>query len=134
MMITGRCFCGNIKYEFEDLILNSGICHCYDCQRLTGGVAWPFIVVLDQSLSIQGTVKEFTRTGASGKKVHMGFCETCGSTVFGRPEFWPHIRTISASSLDDPQYFSPSVYVWTQDAPQWFLFDPDIPKFERNPN
>lgn len=38
-MITGKCFCGEIHYTIEANILKSGICHCYDCQRLTGGTA-----------------------------------------------------------------------------------------------
>ncbi len=44
-MITGKCFCGEVQYTIKANILKSGICHCHDCQRLTGGTAWPFIVV-----------------------------------------------------------------------------------------
>jgi len=53
-MVTGKCFCGEIHYKIEADILKSGICHCYDCQRLTGGTAWPFIVIPQESLLVQG--------------------------------------------------------------------------------
>lgn len=131
-MIKGSCFCGCIQYQIHGNVLKSGVCHCKDCQRLTGGVAWPFIVVPQEVLVIQGEIKEFSRSGASGKQVHMGFCGTCGSTLLGRPEIWPHIRTISVSSLDDPSFFLPSMHLWTKDAPEWFLFEPTVPKFDRN--
>jgi tRNA-binding protein len=74
-------------------------------------------------------LKEFTRDAASGHKVKMGFCENCGSSVHGRSERWPHLRIVSASSLDDSKWFSPDMYVWTQDAPSWVVFDPVIPRF-----
>jgi hypothetical protein len=51
MMITGRCFCRAIQYWIQGDILKSAVFHCHDCQRLTGGVAWPFIVVPLGSLS-----------------------------------------------------------------------------------
>lgn len=131
-MITGKCFCGEIHYKIEADILKSGICYCNDCQRLTGGTAWPFIVISQESLLVQGETKEFTRPGASGKPVHVSFCGTCGSTLFGRPAVWPHLRIVGASSLDDKTLFSPDMYVWTEDAPKWNLFDPDVEKFDRS--
>ena len=130
--ITGQCYCGNIKYNSTGDILKKGICYCRDCQRLTGGNALPFIVVLSDTLHIQGSVKEFSRLGISGNPVHMAFCEQCGSRLFGRFGAWPNIRTISASSLDDSSQFSPDVQIWTQDAPKWTQFIQGIPQFERN--
>lgn len=82
---------------------------------------------------VQGMPKEFSRLESSGKQVHMSFCETCGSTLFGRPEIWPDIRAVSASTLDDPSYFSPDVHVWVKDAPKWFTFHSNILKFDRDP-
>ena len=130
--ITGQCYCGNIKYHSTGDILKMGICYCRDCQRLTGGTALPFIVVLADTLHVSGHIKELSRLGISGNSVHMAFCEQCGSTLFGRFEEWPHIRTISASSLDDSSQFSPDVQIWTKDAPEWMQLIHGIPQFERN--
>lgn len=132
-MITGKCFCGEIKYRIEGNILKSCVCHCRDCQCLTSGAGWSFVIVPRESLIVQGRTKEFTRVGASGKQAHLSFCGTCGSTLFGKPEIWPHISIVSASSLDDQSYFLPDIYVWTKDAPNWIVFDPNIPKFAQNP-
>lgn len=131
-MITGKCFCEAIHYKIEAGILKSGICHCHDCRHLTGGTAWPFIVIPQESLVIQGETTEFTRQGASGKPVHVNFCGTCGSTLFGKQEVWSNLRIVGASSLDDKTLFWPDMYVWTEDAPKWCLFDPSIQKFDRS--
>ena len=91
-MITGKCFCGGIQYKIEANILKSGICHCRDCQRLSSGKAWPFIVIPQESLVIQGKTKEFTRPGASGKPVHVSFCGTCGSTLLEHQDTRSHVQ------------------------------------------
>jgi hypothetical protein len=131
--ITGRCFCGKVRYEISDEVIKTGVCHCHSCQRLTGGSAWPFLVVKSEALHISGHVKEIMRTGGSGNQVHMGFCDNCGSTLFGRPEIWPHIRTVSATTLDKPEAFLPSMHVWTENAQSWMNLNSDVPQFPGNP-
>lgn len=132
--ITGQCFCGNVKYTVSTPIIKTGMCFCSDCQKLTGGASWPFIVVQSISLSITGdTFTEYTRIASSGNKAHVGFCCKCSTTLFGRPELWPEIQTVSASSLDSPELFKPEMYVWTENAPSWVMLDPAVPNFPRNP-
>jgi hypothetical protein len=134
MDITGVCFCKKIRYSISSPILKMGICYCNSCRHLSGGSSWPFIIVKNDALQIIGDLKEFTRTGGSGNLVHNGFCDHCSTTLFGRLEVWPHIRTISASSLDNPLDFAPQMQVWCQDAPSWTAFNPDVPQFVGNPN
>lgn len=131
--ITGACFCGNVKYEIADDILKTGVCHCHSCQKLTGGAAWPFLVVKSDALHVSGEVKEITRKGGSGNDVHMNFCSNCGSTLFGRSEVWPQIRTVSSVTLDKPDTFIPSMHVWTENAQPWMMFSKETPQFPGNP-
>jgi hypothetical protein len=131
--ISGGCFCGNIRYEITDEVIKTGVCHCHSCQHLSGGSSWPFIVVKTEAIKISGNLKEFSRVGGSGHKIHAGFCPECSTTLFGRPELWPHILTVSASSLDKSKEFMPSMHAWTEDAQLWVLFNPDLPKFAQNP-
>tara|TARA_B100000459_G_scaffold106715_1_gene61729 strand:- start:94 stop:372 length:279 start_codon:yes stop_codon:yes gene_type:complete len=90
------------------------------------------MAVLKEALLIHGTVKEFTRSAASGKHIHVGFCDTCGSTVFGRPERWPHLTIVGASSLDDKSLFYPEVQVWSSEAPEWMPFLSAVPQFDKD--
>jgi hypothetical protein len=130
--ITGKCYCGNVTYHISGEILRSGVCYCRDCQRLSASIARPFMVVMGESLHIKGTLKALTRLGASGNQVTMECCTDCGTALFGRFGAWPAIRTVSATTLDEPSLFSPEVQVWTQDAPKWFNLIADIPSFTRN--
>lgn len=130
--LRGSCYCGHITYEVTEEVLKKGVCHCHSCQKLTGGACWPFLLVKSESLQIHGQVKELTRLGESGHNVHVGFCPECGTTLFGRPDAWPNIRTVSASTVDNAKDFIPDMHVWTEDKQTWISMSPDIPQFSAN--
>lgn len=33
---TGSCLCGNVKYAITGQPFSSAVCHCYNCQKITG--------------------------------------------------------------------------------------------------
>lgn len=130
--LKGGCFCKEIRYEIKGEPLRAGVCHCKSCQHLTGGSCWPFLVLRKEAVEIQGTPQEISRRGGSGKEISMYFCSFCGSTLFGKPQLWPQIITVSASSLDDRHIFSPTFHVWTKEAQSWIQFDPECTQFFEN--
>lgn len=131
--MKGGCACGSIRYEITGETVSSGLCYCKSCQKATGSGYWPFIFLDQSSLKIEGELLEYRRPAASGSHVTMSFCGTCGSTVFGRPELWEGMRTISASSLDNPNLFAPQFQLWTVDKPDWAKLRDDLPSFNENP-
>ena len=62
MKLTGRCYCGDIKYEFDGELQGALQCHCRECQYITGGN--PNVVVVlpeDGFRFVKGEPKPFTR-------------------------------------------------------------------------
>ena len=131
--LTGQCLCGAVQYQINDVPKKMGICHCRACQRFTGSGYWPFLVVSADDLKVTGHVSEYQGIGSSGKKIYRLFCTQCGSSLFGRPDLWPDIRIVSASSLDDPAQFKPEFTVWTEEAQPWDCVNPKVQQFLRNP-
>ena len=39
MKVTGGCYCKKIRYEAEGEPLMRGLCHCRECQYISGGGA-----------------------------------------------------------------------------------------------
>ena len=37
MAITGRCYCGAVRYEADGPPAFKGQCHCRECQYISGG-------------------------------------------------------------------------------------------------
>ena len=130
---TGGCACGAVRYESSMEPLMAGTCHCRDCQRASGGFGAPMLFVPKAALKVTGEVKYHEVTADSGSAVRRGFCPSCGSPLFGKPDVMPDAVGIRAGSLDDPSWFQPSMDVFTASAQPWDHMDPHVPKFAKGP-
>ena len=83
MRVTGSCQCGEIRYEAEVDPQAVGICHCTDCQRLTG-TAYRVAVAAapDQFRLTSGQPTRYHKIGDSGRPSDQVFCSTCGSPLW----------------------------------------------------
>jgi len=74
MKIDGRCHCGYITYEAEIDLDKTLICHCTDCQTLSGSA---FRVVAytreDAFTLLSGKLKAYVKTSESGNKRPQSF-------------------------------------------------------------
>jgi hypothetical protein len=130
---SGGCMCGAVRYEATAEPIAFVMCHCRDCQYASGGGPAAVVVLPKSGLQIKrGAVKDFTKTGESGKNVTRQFCPECGTPMFSVPEANP-IVVIKAGTLDDPSWLKPSLTIWTKSAQPWALIDAHIPKFEKQP-
>ena len=118
-MPTGRCLCGEVRYESAGPALFSAICHCRDCQRASGSGGVPVLGVPKSSFSFSGPVKQSRSRGGSGQMAVRNFCSECGSLLFGTPESAPEMVTIYAGSLDDAAAFSPREALFIAHRPPW---------------
>lgn len=114
-MRTGRCQCGNIKYESVGEPLGLYICHCQECQKQSASAFGITFEVPRQGFRIiHGTPKYWSRITESGRKLSCAFCSICGSRVWH--EYGQESETISikAGSLDQPIDVSNAVHVWVR--------------------
>src|SRR5690242_5877302 len=84
MKVTGACHCGQITYEAEVDPARSGICHCTDCQALTGSPYRVSIPTLAGTFRLlTGTPTLYRKTTAdSGVPRRHAFCPACGSPLY----------------------------------------------------
>src|SRR5580704_14672194 len=69
MRVTGACHCGHITYEAEVDPATIRICHCTDCQKLTGTAFRATIASLPESFRLNsGTPKTYLKTAESGNQ------------------------------------------------------------------
>ena len=80
MKIDGGCHCGNITYEAEVDPEKAAICHCTDCQSLSGTAFRTVVISLvDAFTLLSGEPKMYAKIGGSGAKRIQAFCPDCGS-------------------------------------------------------
>ena len=83
MKIDGGCHCGYITYEAEADPQKAFICHCTDCQELSGSAFRIGIrVASDDFRMLSGEPTIYAKTAESGAKSAQAFCPRCGSPIY----------------------------------------------------
>lgn len=87
MKIEGACHCGAIRYEAEVDPANVMICHCTDCQVLSGSAFRTVAPAPKASFRLlSGKPKVYVKTTAdSGNKRNQAFCPECGTPIYSSP-------------------------------------------------
>jgi hypothetical protein len=94
MQIEGGCHCGYINYEAEIDPEKVGICHCTDCQTLTGSAFTTSVPSAKEAFGLRtGQPRIYVKTAESGAKRAKAFCPECGSRIY-------------AAAAVDPQTFN----------------------------
>ena len=95
MKIDGGCHCGAIAYEAEVDPETAGICHCTDCQQLTGTAFRVIVFASEEAFRIvRGTPKIYVKT-ADNKLLELYFTESTTLTRNG--------QTVDFSELKEGQ-------------------------------
>ena len=116
MKVTGKCHCGSVSYEALADPEHVAICHCVDCQTLTGTAYRVSVPVARDSFVLRtGTPAVYVKTADSGAKREQAFCETCGSPIYAAaPGAEPRVYSIRAGSLDQRDQLKASIQIWTR--------------------
>ena len=82
MKVNGSCHCGAITYEAEVDPERVGVCHCTDCQVLTGSAFRVSVPAPAQTFRLlTGHPKTYLKTADSGAKRRHSFCPNCGTPI-----------------------------------------------------
>jgi hypothetical protein len=83
MHIDGGCHCGKVEYEAD---IDPGkviLCHCTDCQIMSGTAFRTVVFVPESRFNLlEGNLKTYVKTADSGNKRAMAFCAECGTHLY----------------------------------------------------
>ena len=86
MKIDGCCHCGAVSYEAEIDLDTVMVCHCTDCQTLSGSAFRTVVLTRENSFKLlSGQPKIYIKTGESGIRRQQAFCGQCGSPIYSAP-------------------------------------------------
>ena len=130
MKIDGACHCGQITYEAEINPDRIGICHCTDCQTLTGSAYRTVAVSLKGTFKLlSGSPKHYVKTAASGSKRTHGFCPNCGTPISSSPsEDTTGVVGLRVGSIRQRAELKPTRQIWCDSALPWVDDLSAIPK------
>jgi len=121
MRISGQCHCGAVAYEAEIDPAEVSICHCTDCQKLTGSPYRVTVATAAENIRQTGAAPAcYVKKGDSGRNRLQYFCGTCGSPVFVTGE-GDAARTwgIRWGSIDQRRELRPTRQSWCGSAIDW---------------
>ncbi len=131
-MLTGGCRCGGVRYRATGAPEFQGLCHCRDCQRLSGGGHVGFLCFPSDAVAVEGETILRKGIGGSGRGERR-YCPTCLSQLFGRSEIIPGKTNIYVGSLDDNTQFRPSFAIFVRSRPPWDTSSAELQCFETLP-
>ena len=124
MKIDGACHCGAITYEAEIEPANVLICHCTDCQTMSGSAFRVAVRAEGDSFKLlSGQPKVYVKTAESGNKRAQAFCSECGTQLYAsaigqKPPF-----SIRVGTVRQRDQLVPKKEVWCRSARHWL---PDL--------
>jgi len=132
MQVEGRCHCGEITYEAVVNPRGVAICHCTDCQMLTGSAYRTTVPASKGSFRLRtGEPKIYAKTAESGAKRAHAFCPSCGSPIYSAPISDPQFYTLRVGCLRQRAELLPARQQWCQSALPWAMNLGAIPQVWR---
>jgi hypothetical protein len=131
--IDGSCHCGYITYEAEaDPAKAGAICHCTDCQVLSGTAFRTVIRAEAGSFKLlSGEPTIYVKTADSGTKRAQAFCPRCGTPIYATAAGdGPKIYSIRAGSVRQRDAFVPRRQIWFRSRQRWLGELASIPGIE----
>ncbi|KAM3425750.1 hypothetical protein BST61_g7681 [Cercospora zeina] len=106
---TATCYCGAVQIEVPtegEGLVDTFICHCTDCRKITASMFASNFVVKDSHLKhLRGESKltkfKQSATIATGNWMENSFCSVCGTLMYRRSEGFPGMSIPRIGTIDD---------------------------------
>jgi hypothetical protein len=129
MKIDGQCHCGHVTYRADINPDQVSVCHCTDCQTLTGSAYRVTAITSRDSVCLTGgSPKVYMKIAANSRRRFQYFCSECGSPLFTTGEGadadeWG----IRWGSIRQRQQLAPKRQIWCQSSLPWVYHLSELP-------
>lgn len=121
-MKSGKCLCGEVKFEIESDARWVGACHCRMCQRQSGGAFQVWVsFYANQFKIVAGQVKKYQ----SSANVVRSSCATCSSHLFFQYLDNDKDIYVSGPAIEGPD-LKPQEHIWWRSKAEWLCLSDDI--------
>jgi hypothetical protein len=112
-----------------------GLCHCTDCQRLTGSAFTTYVPAAASSFRLlSGAPKIYVKTGSSGMKRAQAFCAECGSRLYASAAVAaPERYNLRVGTIRQRRELKPQRQIWCQSALAWVMNLASVQPVDKQP-
>jgi len=119
MQVHGSCHCGSVSFTAEVEPSRVMVCHCSDCQTLSGAPFRAVVAAPYSSLTVSGRTKSYVKVAESGNRRAQVFCPECSTPLWATAPENPTSLVIRVGCLQERASLRPSVQIWAQSAQPW---------------
>jgi hypothetical protein len=119
MEITGACHCRAISFSAVIDPTTVMVCHCSDCQVLSGAPFRAVVAAPMATFSLRGTPKHYVKVAQSGNRRAQAFCDHCGTPLYGAAAENASVAFIRLGCIDQRAELIPRMQIWQRSAQPW---------------
>jgi hypothetical protein len=119
MQIDGACHCGLISFSAEVDPSRVMICHCTDCQVLSGAPFRAVIAASMETFKLRGQPKSYIKVAQSGNRRAQVFCPECGTPLYATAPENPTSVIIRLGCVTQREQLKPAIQIWEHSALPW---------------
>jgi hypothetical protein len=127
MRIDGACHCGEITYEAVVDPARTIVCHCSDCQTISGGPCRVNVPALTATLRMTGSPRTYVKIGDSGESVTTAFCGTCGAALYSCKGETPTFVFLRTGVIRQRDQLIPTAQGFCESGQLWAMEMVNIP-------
>jgi hypothetical protein len=132
MKIDGACHCGNIRYEAEVDPQAVAICHCTDCQTLSGSAFRTVVPAKKENFRLlKGAPKTYVKTAESGNPRVQAFCPECGTPIYSAAPGDAPAFSLRVGTIRQRAELRPQKQLWSRSALEWLQELPGVKRLEK---
>jgi hypothetical protein len=128
MKIEGACHCGAIAWEAEVDPAKASICHCGDCQTLSGAPFRASVPAKAEDFRVlKGSPKTYVKVAESGNHRAQGFCADCGSPIYSTTAGNAQVYNLRLGAVKQRNEIPATKQIWRESALTWAQDVRDLP-------
>jgi hypothetical protein len=120
MQVDGQCHCGAIAYEATVDPAKATICHCIDCQILSGAPFRASVPVKAEDFHLRkGQTRVYIKIAESGARRAQNFCGDCGSPIYVTSADDPKVYNLRLGPIRQRAQIPPQRQIWCDSRLDW---------------
>ena len=129
-MLTGECFCGDIRYEIDGPLRDARSCHCSRCRKAFSAQASAYALIDAHNFKWTAGKAQLS-TYASQGGFGLQFCRVCGSTLCGI--YNDEVHGITLGCLNGDPEIEIGMHIYVGSKATWEKIPDGVLRFEEAP-
>lgn len=127
MQIDGACHCGAVTFTAQIDPGRVMVCHCTDCQVLSGAPFRAVVAASIETLAVSGPTRRYIKVAQSGNRRAQVFCPECGTPLWATAPENPTSVIIRLGCVRQRAQLKPAAQIWQHSALPWLSELASIP-------